>query len=288
MKRTLLALTTLLLISCGKSDINSELVGKWDFRNVFNPNNQNDSYDKEVGDKEINDLSNENFYGSYYVLNEDKTYYSLHTEGEGGYIEGKWDYNEKDSLLHFYSNNKTQDPAYKVNYLKGGQLSFSDANPKKVNPKDSYLKQLGDNINHRYKFVKDDYTLDSDLDFTKKSINLWRAKPQKSENKNQITKRTKDALEYAILFFKNGIEEEKAGLHLNPVNLPLNFYGNGVEMKSVEDCFSWNSIFFNDEEALIGYKIINTAMAENFEVPKNKRPLELNLFILEELNKRIK
>ena len=288
MKKTLLALTILLFISCGKSDIKSELVGKWDFRNVFNPNNHDDKYDQEVGDKEIDELSNENYHGSYYVLNEDNTYYSLHTEGEGGYIEGKWDYNEKDSLLHFYSNNKTQDPVYKVNYLKGNQLSFSDANPKTVNPKDSYLKQLADNINHRYKFVKDDFTLGSDLDFTKKSLNLWRAKPQKSENIVQITKRTKDAIENAILFFKNGIEEEKDGLHLNPVMLPVNFYANGVEMKDFHNAVNWNSIFYNDNEAYAGYTLINNAMAENFDVPNNKRPLELNLYILEELNKRIK
>lgn len=288
MKKTVLALTTLLLISCGKSDVQSELVGKWDFRNMYNTNNHDDTYDLEVGDKEINDLGNENFFGSYYVLNEDKTYYSLHTEGAGGYIEGRWDYNEKDSLLSFHSNNKTQDPVYKVNYLKGNQLSFSDPNPKKVNPKDSYLKQLADNRNHRYKYVKDDFTVGSDLDFTAKSVNLWRTKPQKSENKKQIAVRTKDAIQNAILFFKNGIEEEKDGLHLNPVILPLNFYANGVEMKSFQDAISWNSIFYNDDEAYEGYTLVQNAMAENFDVPNNKRPLELNLYILEELHKRIK
>lgn len=288
MKKTVLALTTLLLISCGKSDVQSELVGKWDFRNMYNPNNHDDTYDLEVGDKEINDLGNENFFGSYYVLNEDKTYYSLHTEGAGGYIEGRWDYNEKDSLLSFHSKNKTQDPAYKVNYLKGNQLSLSDPNPKKVNPKDSYLKQLADNRNHRYKYVKDDFTVGSDLDFTAKSVNLWRTKPQKPENKKQIAVRTKDAIQNAILFFKNGIEEEKDGLHLNPVVLPLNFYANGVEMKSFQDAISWNSIFYNDDEAYEGYTLVQNAMAENFDVPNNKRPLELNLYILEELHKRIK
>lgn len=255
---------------------------------MYNPNNQSENYDQEVGDKEIDDLGNENFKGSYYVLNEDNTYYSLHTEGDGGYIEGKWEYRENDSLLMFYANSKTQDPIYKVNYLKGNQLSLSDPNPKKVNKKDSYLKQLADNMNHRYKFVKDDFTLDSDLDFTKKTSNLWRNKAQKSENKDQIKKRTKEALENTILYFKNGLEDEKKVLSLNPVYLPLDFYGNGVQMKDFNSSYNWNSIFFNDDEAYQGYALINNAMAQDFEVPNNKRPLELNLFILEELNKRIK
>ncbi|MFC0779152.1 hypothetical protein [Flavobacterium sp. HJSW_4] len=288
MKKTLLAVTSLLLISCGKSDIKSQLVGKWDFRNVYNPNNENENYDQEIGIKEIDDLGNENFQGSYYVLNDDNTYYSLHTEGEGGYIEGKWQYSEKDSLLIFHSKNKTQEPAYKVNYLKDNQLSLSDPNPKKVNKEDSYLKQLADNMNHRFKFVKDDFTLDSDYDFTKKSSNLWRTKAQASENKDQIKKRTKDALENAILYLKNGIEEEKKVLSLNPVFLPVDFYGNGVQMKDFDKSYNWNSIFFNDDEAYQGYALINNAMAEDFEVPNNKKPMELNLYILEELNKRIK
>lgn len=288
MKKTLLAVTSLLLISCGKSDIKSQLVGKWDFRNVYNPNNENENYDQEIGVKEIDDLGNENFQGSYYVLNDDNTYYSLHTEGEGGYIEGKWQYSEKDSLLIFHSKSKTQEPAYKVNYLKDNQLSLSDPNPKKVNKEDSYLKQLADNMNHRFKFVKDDFTLDSDYDFTKKSSNLWRTKAQTSENKDQIKKRTKDALENAILYLKNGIEEEKKVLSLNPVFLPVDFYGNGVQMKDFDKSYNWNSIFFNDDEAYQGYALINNAMAEDFEVPNNKKPMELNLYILEELNKRIK
>lgn len=286
-KKTTIAVLTLMFISCGKSDIKSELVGKWDFRNVFNPNNEIKKFDEQIGENEIDNLGNESFFGSYYVLNEDNTYYSLHTEGVGGFIEGRWSYNEKDSLLNFNSSNKTQEKQYKINYLENKKLSFSDPNPSKVNSNDSYLKQLSDNSNHRYKFIKDDFTLDSELNFTEKKLNLWRIKPKKSESKKQINNRAKQSLEYSIMFLKNTIEQNKKDVRLNAINLPLNFYSNGVEMKNFEDCYGWKRIFYDDDEALVGFELIKNVMEEKFEIPENKKPIELNLYILEELYKRL-
>lgn len=286
--KVIIFLFSIIYFSCKDPATEVALVGKWDFRNVFNPNNHDKNYDDEIGNKEIKDLGNVSFVGSYYVLNKDKTYSSVHTEGEGGFIEGKWDYNENDSLLSFHSNSKTQQKSYRLNYLKGNSLSLSDPFPSKVNPNDPYLKQLGDNINHRFKFIRDEHTLDSEFNFTEKKYNLWRFKSEAPENEKSIIIRVKQCLEYAVLFLQNAIEHNRKVVTLSAVNLPLNFYSNGVQMKNFSECYAWKGIFYNEEEALIGYKLIENAMKDNFEISKNENPMKLNLSILNEINKRVK
>ncbi|WP_207429409.1 hypothetical protein [Pedobacter sp. SYSU D00535] len=269
------------------SDPDTGIVGKWDFRTSYLPG-QEDGFKAGEVNVSVENLVNSDYIGSYYVFNADGTYRSLHTEGlTEEYIEGRWSFDEKDSLLRFETNKATQQKIFKVNYLKNNKLSLSDVRPAEQGKKTSYLDKLYTEISHHYTFQADEDVVDTEHDYTVREANDWRIKPQKPETDGQIRERIAANIDYAIMYLDAHLESKKKSIRYAGLASPFMFASNGIALHPMERVKAWKDMFYSYEQAVLGHGFLKEAFATHIKVPENKSHVELQRHLLVEIKRQV-
>lgn len=91
----------------------------------------------------------------------------------------------------------------------------------------------------------------------------WMIKPTKSENDSLIYERTKQAVRFFALFYRDNIKKQQS--EINFVGLPKIFewYSGGiglVDRESVQD--SWLDCFYNSKQAFKAYRILHDLIVD--------------------------
>lgn len=123
--------------------------------------------------------------------------------------------------------------------------------------------------------------------YTKPEFNQWRIKPKQAEEFDKIKVRVKGALAYSSLILKLAIKNKSKSVTNATFNLPFDYYSNGIRLKPFGKCSGWQAIFYDEQDALLGYSIITKAMEAPFTIPQFDTPMETNEFIFTELVKEI-
>ena len=276
-KRLIIALLLAFVFASCNSSINSKIIGKWDFNNRYLPNQE--KFGLTGNTIEVDNYTNSEFMGSYYVFNGDGTYHALQTEGvEADYIEGNWSFNELDSTLHFKSNSIIQHNVWKVNDLQNGTLVLSEIPSEKIAFNKSYL----------HKFEEDDETVGTPYDFTKKEMNLWRVKPKKPESTMALKKRITANIDHTLMFLNAHLETGKQTINYSGLSSPFIFATNGLALKRIERADQWTTVFYDYGQAQEAYDILETAFNSHIKVPENLSYVLLQKYLLEELKKQLK
>lgn len=97
-----------------------------------------------------------------------------------------------------------------------------------------------------------------------KELNAWRIRPQKSETKEEIKKRTLDYLQF-LLIYHEFMKENKMNVYVyswyaTPIQM---HYGNGVRMAYSDELTDWYSCFYSVEEGNEGYKFLGSALRKS-------------------------
>lgn len=147
--------------------------------------------------------------------------------------------------------------------------------------------------NSEFKYKKIDYddVSKSKNNFTSLELNKWRINSKKKESKKEIKDKVENALEFAINFIEfhqQGNDKSAKTYYLQP--LPFQFYSNGIILKHENESDNWNNLFYDDEDAEIAYQLLESGFNNVAKIPDNlsKKPLKINIFILQETLKNIK
>lgn len=186
---------------------------------------------------------------------------------------GKWNYDDAGKKLTLiYEMGRTE--SYTVHYNGPGRLGLSGAITN--NKEEEYVSdQL------QYKNKEDDpFYVDN---------NRWRTKPRSPETDEAIRSRLKACVHFFVLFYKDAIAR-----NVNPISFygfpnSLKFYGPGIFIKKKEELDEkWTACFYNEEQAMKAYDIIDKVIEKKYDWPKeNIGWLKKNAIVLEMMYKNI-
>ena len=271
-----------LLLSCKEKTLQEKIIGKWDVRINFVVENKPKDFDLNVSKGTYDDQ----FYlANYFVFNENNTFISYQTEGNGGYATGKFTVNPKDSVITFLTKDSISYQSLKIKHIKSDLLCLMENKPfKKV---ESFMDNFW-NKRKEYICDKDIKTLESDFNYTDLKYNKWRY--SKVENETDIKNKLVDILKYTLLTLKNSKEFYDNLYNDNATPSPLKFYSNGFKIRNFEECFELKKAFFyNNENSYIAYQMMNKSFNKiNFDdIPENILPIEYNIQVVEKFIKEI-
>lgn len=120
------------------------------------------------------------------------------------------------------------------------------------------------------------------------SLNEWRIKPSNLETIEQIRSRTFKYLEFLKIYFsylvENKIENLTHGWYPQPFQMN---YVNTARMAYSTELLDWNNCFFNEEQAVEGYKLISGVMYK-MKIHNKETIAERNLDLVNQLIDLIK
>jgi hypothetical protein len=195
----------------------------------------------------FNDNDSSGYENMALSLNEDGTYthFAVHF-----YNYGKWEWRERDSKIVLNPSS---------GYPLNGTFIFELADYK---PEQLQVKRIikKGNTTIRKKNVDVWFGNKNTTKFNPfiADFNTWRIKPASSETKEQIRKRTLDYLNFLKVYFSylvdNKIENLTHGWYPQPFQL---HFANTARMAYSNELNDWNKCFFNEEQAIEGYKIFS-------------------------------
>jgi hypothetical protein len=113
--------------------------------------------------------------------------------------------------------------------------------------------------------------------------NSWRIKPQQPETLIQIRNRTLKYLYFLKTYYLHAIDNKSEMLTLGWYPTPIQMhYGNGARMAYNTELRDWNACFYNEEQAVEGYKLISGTMRTVTVHKKDTKPLR-NLDLVEQI-----
>jgi hypothetical protein len=229
--------------------------------------------------------------GDFMTLKNDMTFTSL--SFGNFFFYGKWHINKKlnSIILKFQNSDKVDSIVLNIIKFSSTQLVIQ----KKVNAP-VFLKQKWEkpssDINAvtqelTYEINKNDVDDDKE-DYTSLDNNNWRIKPKSYETPDEIKKRVRKSLEFAIMYLSANAEEDN--IPLRPISLPIIIAYNGIQMKREKDVdYTWKENFYDDIDATTGYHILETAFRRDFDRPPSQElGVKLDLFYLKQLLGNIK
>jgi uncharacterized membrane-anchored protein len=121
------------------------------------------------------------------------------------------------------------------------------------------------------------------------SNNQWRIKPSKKETDAEIQQRLKDNLHFFILFYRNAIAKNATTASTWGLPSCLKFYGGGIYItKKAELHDAWINCFYNKEQAMKAYDIMDKVMSMKYVWPKDEPNwMKQNLTVLEKMEQNV-
>lgn len=282
---TTLILLSLLLSSCLQRP---NVVGTWEFtKSVNKSDDYNNSYDPQNYRAFITFTSDNHFilaeHGltSHSILRNIKTNDSIPNNGITHY--GTYKLNDKQLVLTTSDQLTTSTKTIKIQYYFGDIIYLKT-------PNTSTSKDLNKEVNLQFKRTDPINPSVSDYNYTNPKYHQWRQKATQKQSVKQINKRIIQALDYSITYLKftQQYPEVIANTYfLNPI--PLEYYGNGISLPNFSQTTEWNQLFYNIEDAHLSHENLAISLRNVKDIPKEyyKKPLALNLYILEQMHKNL-
>ncbi|MEP6677311.1 MAG: hypothetical protein ABJA78_19275 [Ferruginibacter sp.] len=190
-----------------------------------------------------------------------------------GYISfGKWDYDVDGKKLTLkFTDGKTN--VYHIRNIMRDQLYvYAEGD------KGEIFKYVADGM--RYENTEDDpfYTAN----------NQWRIAPAKPESDEAIRNRLKACIHFLILFHQDMIVKDAGLISFYGFPSCLKFYGPGIFMKKRKDIDGeWTGCFYNEEQAMKAYDMIDAVIAMKYDWTKPGSWLKKNESVLEQIYKKL-
>lgn len=275
---------SILTTSCSKKN---PLVGTWEFVSISDQKSSED-YDY-INFRSFITFSSDNTFlfvdrGDFDPINVTEFIDDNKKSKDGRIYYGSWTL--KDSILVFDIKNYKMSKKFTAKIFsndgKNLNLHFSKQKPLLIYDANSEFK---------YKKIDYDDVSKSKNNFTSLELNKWRINSKKKESKKEIKDKVENALEFAINFLEfhqQGNDKSAKTYYLQP--LPFQFYSNGIILKHENESDNWNNLFYDDEDAEIAYQLLESGFNNVAKIPDNlsKKPLKINIFILQETLKNIK
>lgn len=164
--------------------------------------------------------------------------------------QGNWTFDNGKKLLVLQPDSLQQDvpkERYLIDQSEGNnktQFSFYSTFPvDKANPDERVNVQPVTNASKSDPFAA--------------AMHSWRKKPAKEETPAQIKQRTRAYLQFLLALYQhakdNNIENPGGTWYAQPIK----FYGNKVSMAYANELTAWNNCFYNEAQAVEGYKLIS-------------------------------
>lgn len=283
LKGILICFIILIVCSCSKKD---PLIGTWEFVRIDTKNmNRPEKYDEYSLQSVVTFSSDHSFILmnkgndplNASLINED----SISEEEKSQVYFGTW--SVEDSLLSFIVHNSKRKQNFTSRIFSNDEKNMTLSIPKQkpFDKKDLKLKYK--------KTDYDDVNL-SEYKFTSQELNKWRQKSTKKQTKQEIKAVTENALTFFINFLEYHDADEKLALTSYMEPSPFKYFGNGIVLKKQQNCESWNSLFYDKEDAQIAYSMLEESFDSVAKIPDeiSKNPIKINIYILKEILKNLK
>jgi hypothetical protein len=264
------------------------VAGRWDVDAVDMPDVAG-FIDSIKSDNENAKESMEDFFrGDELVLRKDHTCdIALFKQ----YIHGTWKFEEGTNTLSITDEAGFVQPVvFRVNKVDGQHMVLTTDN---VNvgklvplfqttlPGYSYFK-----TKKRFTFflsVNSDNYWQSKNDPYSKQNNLWRIKPHNPETDGQIAERVNRHLQFCRLVVQDAIDNNKGYVSFNWFVTPLMLASTGGGLQGYERTKEkWEANFYNPEQALKGYKLLEQSLEKSrYEPDATRTRFENYIMILD-------
>jgi hypothetical protein len=212
------------------------------------------------------------------------------------YLVGNWLYDKKNNKIQFTSNEKAdikREMNFKINEFNNNKsliLSFNvDTLMKSI-----YLTVPGKTkIKENFEFFgvtnlhfdKDNFIYgDKNQDIYSFENNSWRIKPTNIETSDQIKKRLKENLNFLKIYLINTQLRKDSTINLVPLLSPIKFAANGIVLKKFEVApRKWKEIFYNENQAIEAYKILENVFQKNLKIKEIENWVELDIDLLKQI-----
>jgi len=281
----------LLLCSC-KHPIEKVLPNKWDVVSMnmtkmdapYIPAGKQNEFAKI-----LNSVSFDYVGGDFLNLKDDHTYTSLSMGSH--FFYGKWVFNKAANTISLTPQNGDSLTVLKIVNFDNNQLVTRQQltaplilNGIKVSSPITTVEQLI--------FKRDSRGFDNeDEDYTTLKNNEWRIKPTEPETVAQINKRVKACLNFAVLYLESKAKgDEDDGISLKPIPLPITIAVNGIQLQQPNEIgYQWKELFYDDVDAMIGYKMVARPFGGWFDRPKANVPMgaQVALFYIKQVSTAI-
>lgn len=283
LKRILICFIILIVCSCSKKD---PLIGTWEFVRIDTKNmDRPEKYDEYSLQSVVTFSSDHSFIlmnkGNDPLeesrINKD----SISEEEKSQVYFGTW--SVEDSILSFIVHNSKKKQNFTSKIFSNDEKNMILSIPK---------RKPFDKKDLKFKYKKTDYddVNLSEYKFTSQELNKWRQKSTKKQTKQEIKARTENALTFFINFLEYHDADEKLALISYMEPSPFKYFGNGIMLKKQQNCESWNSLFYDKEDAQIAYSMLEQSFDSVAKIPEeiSKNPIKINIYILKEILKNLK
>lgn len=209
-------------------------------------------------------------YRCFYLF-DDSTY----TKNVRNVMEyGQWSYNE----------------AEKVFTLKNANRSWDQYKVVAIGPDDMIVMNTKLNSVTKLRFISSGkkYINKSDDPFYIEN-NRWRTRPRGPETDEAIRKRVKEYLHFYILFYRDNLAKEEPMISFYGLPTCLRWFRGGIHMVKKDDlAANWYGCFYNKEQAMKAYKMVEDVIMKKYNWPKEKMSwVKMNLLVLEQIDANI-
>jgi hypothetical protein len=170
---------------------------------------------------------------------------------------GKWNFNTKDSVLTlagFFRDSTSL--VLNVNSVDGEWMHGKTTG---TQPSPFLLKA-------------DPFFEYKDIDLLSRSSNSWRFKPDHKENREEIRERVTAHVEYMRQYFRIVHEEERPSFQTGFMHTPMNFYQNGIGVKTEDNLpMGWIKAFYDEDDARAGVRLLSASIQSMNGYPKDTK-----------------
>jgi hypothetical protein len=218
------------------------------------------SYSSNAGERD-NSITPANFLS----LQPDNSY----TRDFGKFEEGAWE--EKNSTL--YLKSKTGIIEFPIKSLSGNELLL-------VSKKGSVL---------HFESIARNFSSLADDPFASPN-NQWRIPATKKENEQEIRSRLKNHFRFYELYFTWALNNHFQGIDVNSAPSPIKIYGNGFELKPLENLPSvWKSYFFDEDDCSKANEIIKDIFEHHgISWPTTENKFKMFISAFQQLQQQLK
>jgi hypothetical protein len=130
---------------------------------------------------------------------------------------------------------------------------------------------------------KDSYHNEAKDPYSKPN-NLWRIKPTKPENEQQVLQRVRNHLQFYKLFMQDVVDRSRGYVSLHSFRTPLILNKESIGLQAYDDARdAWDENFYDTLQAQEGYKIIRAAILKGIQPGTDDSRFENSATMLGEL-----
>ncbi|MFT3681013.1 MAG: hypothetical protein QM791_12115 [Ferruginibacter sp.] len=285
-----LSILLIVVVCCSSCNDSNETTGKKDSPQADSASAVTETYRQQLqtlsGIKNISQMLAQDW-----ILEDDKESLTYSDNPEGMYVVrsinlssdgsftkdvrnymqyGNWEFDEASKKIILEYHDGTKD-VYKIIKLAADELVMINSGIESI----TQLKYVSDA--KRYREPADDPFHISN--------NQWRIKPSKKEAEEQVRQRMKDYLHFHILFYRDFLARDEKKISFYGFPTCLKWYAGGIYIvKEADLAENWFKCFYNKENAMKGYKMMDDIIGKKYQWPKgNISWVQKNLAVLEQM-----